>query len=333
MSESSPRMQWPYPSREDDPWYDGLQDYILSADASGYAHREDGSIIWSGGGTVSWDLGTTTLTWTGTINIHSPIGARLIQIGPDSIADIADGEVIYVVLTRQPLENVSASLVKASQLPSTDNARSFAVRIGNVIYFRTGISLGDGDSSAGIAPVPGGGSDLDVEDEGVSVDPSVSVMDFVGAGVTATQTAPGEVEINIPGDFEADFADRYEYTQALVPIEETIGEGVFDGGRVGAGTAYFHGMLTPTLSIPGTASIRLYDVGPVAGPPAAAVLVATLQTATSGGPQYLEQALAVAGAPGTNQIANSARMYEVRAYETSQAGDVLFVGGGGMAVR
>jgi len=45
----------------------------------------------------------------------------------------------------------------------------------------------------------GGGNPLEAKDEGSSVDTDVKEMDFVGAGVTATQTASGIVEINIPG--------------------------------------------------------------------------------------------------------------------------------------
>lgn len=201
MSQNSPRMQWPYPTREDDPWFDTFEDFIRANDASGFAAREDRSIIWAGGGTLTWTLSSETLEWTGVINVYSPIGAHLLQIEADSIADWADGEVVYVVLTRQPLENVTATLVKASQLPSTDNAMSLAVRIGSVIYFRTGISLGDGDTATGIAPVPGGGggSALEVEDEGISVDAAVVNMDFVGGGVVASQTAAGHVQVAIPG--------------------------------------------------------------------------------------------------------------------------------------
>jgi hypothetical protein len=40
---------------------------------------------------------------------------------------------------------------------------------------------------------------LTVEDEGVLVDSSVAVMDFVGPGVVATQTAPGSVQITMSG--------------------------------------------------------------------------------------------------------------------------------------
>jgi hypothetical protein len=39
----------------------------------------------------------------------------------------------------------------------------------------------------------------EVQDEGVQVDPAAQILNFTGAGVTATQTAPGEVQIAIPG--------------------------------------------------------------------------------------------------------------------------------------
>lgn len=44
-----------------------------------------------------------------------------------------------------------------------------------------------------------GGSALEVQDEGTPVDAAVTSINFTGAGVTATQTSPGEVEVAIPG--------------------------------------------------------------------------------------------------------------------------------------
>ena len=156
MSEQSPRMDWSYPSREDDPWWNAFNDFVTAVDGSGFAHREDRSIIWSGGGTVSWDLGTETLQWTDTISIYSPMSAKLMRIQAGSIVGWADGEIVYLNLTRLVLTNVVKTLSKASALPSNDDAMAFGVRIGDVVYFRTGMSLGDGDSASGIAPVPGG---------------------------------------------------------------------------------------------------------------------------------------------------------------------------------
>lgn len=47
--------------------------------------------------------------------------------------------------------------------------------------------------------IGGGGGVLTVDDEGVLVDANTTLMDFTGAGVTATQTAPGQVRVDVPG--------------------------------------------------------------------------------------------------------------------------------------
>jgi hypothetical protein len=43
------------------------------------------------------------------------------------------------------------------------------------------------------------GSALEIQDEGVTIETNTNLINFVGAGVMATPTAPGEVEVNIPG--------------------------------------------------------------------------------------------------------------------------------------
>ena len=55
------------------------------------------------------------------------------------------------------------------------------------------------DSRGEILSGPTPGSTLTVEEEGTPVDTEVVVINFTGLGVTATQTSPGEVEVNIPG--------------------------------------------------------------------------------------------------------------------------------------
>jgi len=92
-------------------------------------------------------------------------------------------------------------------------------------------------------------------------------------------------------------------------------------------------MLTPTLAGVGTGQLRLYDTGPAIGPPTPLTLIASLSTAAAGGPQYLEQALSIGASPAAGQIANSARMYEMRAFMTGTVADTLFIGGGGIDAR
>lgn len=45
----------------------------------------------------------------------------------------------------------------------------------------------------------GGGSALEIDDEGVLVDAATSLINFTGAGVTASLTGPGAVAVTIPG--------------------------------------------------------------------------------------------------------------------------------------
>lgn len=287
MSDSTPRMAFPYPSRDEDPWYDSFQTFTLALDASGYAHREDRSILYTGGGTLSWTLGTSTFTWTDTMQILSPIGGRRISISANSIV-IAEGQVLYTTLTRQPLENLTASLSVANQLPSSNTVVALAIRYGGVLYFRTGMSLGDGDTVVGLSPVPGGG----------------------GGGFGSY--------VSLSGD--------YSYTEAASPVEEVMGQVTFDGTVVSAATSIaLVALVTPSLTS-GNAIVRLYDIG-VVGTPAVPRLVSTLSTATNGGPQALSQALTtVASGASTNEINQANHLYEIVVTSSGVAADTVFVG-------
>lgn len=131
-----------------------------------------------------------------------------------------------------------------------------------------------------------------------------------------------------------DMASAYQYTQPGVPVEEVMGGGMFDGNRVGSLQAYFRAVLvTNYAGVTGPTLIRLYDMGPKAGPPAGPTLIATLSTSVNGGPQVIEQALSVAGAPGANTIQNTARMYEITiAQSPTTVGDTAYVHSSGLVI-
>jgi hypothetical protein len=130
---------------------------------------------------------------------------------------------------------------------------------------------------------------------------------------------------------EFDWSSDYPYTQQSPSVEETIGYGRLDGSAIG-GTAYFRATWNPQFGAAGTARVRLYDLGPVAGPPAVPTLIATLTTAASG-LRYDEQSLTVGGSPSLGQIMNTPRMYEVTVQQNSQAGDSVYVGSAGISDR
>jgi hypothetical protein len=237
MSETSPRMGWAFPSADADPWFDEFEDFVLATDASGYAAREDRSLVFAGGGTVQWVLGSETLSWSAAIEILSPIGGHLISVAAGS-ETLAEGELLYLDLTRQALSNVSATLQKATQVPSSDQAIILCFRRNNRVFFRTGFSLGNGDTSDGLAPTPGssGGSPLITEDEGIQIEADTRVMDFVGDGVTVTSTAPNDVQVTIPG----------------VEVQK-------DGGSIetGVDTIDFRGSVTVTNPAPGEVRVEV----------------------------------------------------------------------------
>jgi len=228
MSQQTPRMQAPYPSRETDPWYDDFVDYVNSADASGYAAREDRHLILMDGGTVAWDLATETLSWTEDILVLSGIVGRSWIVNAGSIVlSAANGVIFYSEINRAPGENTAIAALAANTLTAVagNNALAIAVRHDDIIYFRTGISLADGDSSEGVAPPPSGAA-LEIDNDGTPVDTETVKIDFTGTGVTASQTAVGEVEVSIPSVFEADAVNN-----EIQPITTEIGRSFIVGSQ------------------------------------------------------------------------------------------------------
>jgi hypothetical protein len=58
---------------------------------------------------------------------------------------------------------------------------------------------GKGTTDDPLVAVGGGGGAISVEEEGVEVTPIATTLNFTGAGVTASLTSPGVVEVNVPG--------------------------------------------------------------------------------------------------------------------------------------
>jgi hypothetical protein len=58
---------------------------------------------------------------------------------------------------------------------------------------------GNGTTADPLVAVGGEGGAISVEEEGVEVTPIATTLNFTGAGVTASLTSPGVVEVNVPG--------------------------------------------------------------------------------------------------------------------------------------
>ena len=131
-----------------------------------------------------------------------------------------------------------------------------------------------------------------------------------------------------------DAASDYQYTQAASPVEEVVGQFVFNGSVAAPGTkAVIRAVMTPILSIAGSSSLKMYDMGPAAGPPTVPRLVSTLNTAAAG-LQYLDTDLTVVSSgPVGDEILDTARIYELTLIQSSQAGDTIYLGSAGINVE
>ena len=150
---TSSRMRWPYPSEDQNPWYEAFKGLVTALDASGYASREDRHLICAGGGTLSW--AAPVFTWTAPIKISAAIPGFLWQLDAGSVS-IDDGQVLYVTLTRGITANQTVTPTVANQVPSSDQTLVLAVRIGTRLYLRSGVSIADGGSITEFSPSPGG---------------------------------------------------------------------------------------------------------------------------------------------------------------------------------
>ena len=157
MTDSSPRMQWPYPAENADPWLDDFRAFIAAADASGFASREDRNLLIMGGGTVSWNGGTGVLSWTAAIEFLSPNTGFLNQIPAGSVT-LADGEVARGNLARALGGNASMAVSAAGYALSNDNSVVMCIRRGSNLYWRNGLLMANGDSVTNVGSTQGSGA-------------------------------------------------------------------------------------------------------------------------------------------------------------------------------
>lgn len=102
--------------------------------------------------------------------------------------------------------------------------------------------------------------------------------------------------------------------ETVLDVERVIGGFVLDGSAYSVITYRIIARYDP--SVAGALRVRLYDMGPIAGPAIVPVLRSTLSIAApaSGDVERVEVALTASGAPGVNTdtIFNTARIYELR---------------------
>ena len=138
-------MNWPFPSENQDPWYDVFRDMVVAQDASGYAAREDRNVFMGGGGLVSFTSTTGVLAWDENFEIFSPVVGFLFTVTAGSVV-LQDGQLCYVDLVRSPTGSSVLTLSVSSQAPPSDTSYVVALRRGSDVYFRFGSKVRNGES-------------------------------------------------------------------------------------------------------------------------------------------------------------------------------------------
>lgn len=160
MTEHTTWTRIPYPSENDDPWQTGFKSSMDTIDAAQYAHREDRHLIISGGGTVAWNAATGVLSWSAEIQILAAITGRQWTIAAGNVVLSASvGLIALTSIPRAPTANTVVTVSAGSVVPGLaggNNALALAVRVGDILHLRTGISIASGSSVTGFSPqLPG----------------------------------------------------------------------------------------------------------------------------------------------------------------------------------
>jgi len=157
MPKQTRLMKITFPSENEEPFIASFEAGMNEHDAIHYASAENGNLIWFSDGSVSWNAGTDTLTWSDDIKITGmTTGPYFATISAGGV-DLQEGEVAFFEMPRQLKADVIVGVNRAGRIFSVDtrlnNLRLFAVRIGDSVLFGNGTSLADGQAG----PIFGGG--------------------------------------------------------------------------------------------------------------------------------------------------------------------------------
>jgi len=149
------RTSLKYPARGQEPWFDLFEAMLNQLDAMLYAHREDRNILIVGGGTLSWDATSNTLSWNAPIVLNSPQKGFQESVAAGSI-EIAESQVLYVDVSRNPGSNIALTARRAATVPNTDDGLLLCYRYGTSLWWRNGLRMED-TYSGPLYPAGGGG--------------------------------------------------------------------------------------------------------------------------------------------------------------------------------
>ena len=294
---NTPRMSWPYPSENQDPWWEPFVSMLEQMDASSFAAREDRSVVLMGGGTMTWNVSGDdgTLTWAEPIMFLSPIAGFLLPLPiAQSPKVLTSGQVLYVDLVRKPTDAQNVTVLVANQVPNTDDALLLAVRYGDALYWRNGLILMDGDSKVLFDAAPGsedlaqtlsygnetGGSDLVISaGDRLRVVPSAAGAGVSGSGEFFVSDGSsyevgrpyyrfetGQVQrIDLPPRLPIPLGFNTILTGDLASVPLSLGEVSFDPSTYGEGVSFRFEVVMRVNDAARTLEAYLYCVDALGG--------------------------------------------------------------------
>lgn len=154
MPENTPQNQYPIPSEYEEPYFATARSYFLATDMADWALAENDNVIWSGGGSFSWNATSGTLTWANPVELRTKTSVwKAIVQGPPAPGGsivLQDGEVAFFEQPRLQVSDriVSLTVGPITQIPGVrlHDITLFATRIGSTIFLADGKSLKDGES-------------------------------------------------------------------------------------------------------------------------------------------------------------------------------------------
>lgn len=153
MALETDRIKLPYPTERSKSWYATYVQFVQQLDAALFASREDRNIFLLGGGTLTWNASTSTLTWSAAIQIVSPHIGSIGSLASGSLV-ITAGRFASVELTRYADANYSLTATAVTTLEASDNILGLLYRSGNTLVWRNGLMMDDGYSGS-LSPIQG----------------------------------------------------------------------------------------------------------------------------------------------------------------------------------
>jgi len=157
MTQETQRVKLPFPEFGRTNWTQEWLQFMNQLDTMLFAHREDRNLIVASKAAFSWDLGTHLLSWDDPIYVLGAQTGGRWKVPAGSISLDHDGALAIMDLSRAPSGEVEVSITDADVCQQTNAGVVLCERFDTWIIFRTGHSLGDGQTREIFNPFVGPG--------------------------------------------------------------------------------------------------------------------------------------------------------------------------------